>query len=192
MAKQVRLFYYVGKDDSKHRVRLFSHVIERDKLKPGDHVYVYRASGTYQHHGIYIGKRDMEIVHYTGIATKSKSTAQIRVATLDEFLYDGELHLVSYGNDWLTESVKIAGTSHTMVSKPVSEVIATAERYAQDPNSWGEYNLITNNCEQFAICCKTGDKLTFVGQVRGCLKNLFLKFVTPFISLLDSNTKLDM
>ena len=170
----------LGEDDSKQRVSLFSHKIEREKLKPGDHIYAYRATGVYQHHGIYIGKWDIEVIHFTGRETKSKSTAHIRVASLDTFLCDGELHLVLYDTDWAIEKLKIAGTSHTMVSRPASTVIATAISFAQNPHSWGDYHLLTNNCEHFATYCKTGVRVVFESQVGGWRKNL-LFYVTPYL-----------
>ncbi len=153
---------YPETDDSKHRVSILNHGIHPDKLKPGDHIYVYRTSGTYAHHAIYTGKNKSGIhivIHFSGDAgtKKSKSTAKIRKASLDEFLDGADLRLVSY--DDLLTMFKKSGTSHVLESLPASEVVETAERYCMNPDAWKDYHLLNNNCEHFCIFCKTGKKV---------------------------------
>ena len=68
------VFYHVtgGKhadavdDDSYDRVGWISHAIEKRNLKPGDHIYSYRAGSAYSHHGIYVGEEDCEVIHFSG------------------------------------------------------------------------------------------------------------------------------
>ncbi|KAH8507540.1 hypothetical protein H0E87_009911 [Populus deltoides] len=45
-------------------------------------------------------------------------------------------------------------TCTTKESKPASEVVETAKEKLED--GFGTYNLISNNCEEFATFCKTG------------------------------------
>uniref|UniRef100_J3MV04 LRAT domain-containing protein n=1 Tax=Oryza brachyantha TaxID=4533 RepID=J3MV04_ORYBR len=42
---------------------LLSHRVERSEVKPGDHIYTWRAAFTYSHHGIYVG--GSKVVHFT-------------------------------------------------------------------------------------------------------------------------------
>ncbi|XP_064385563.1 uncharacterized protein LOC135334340 [Halichondria panicea] len=148
-------------DDSIFRVYHLSHTIHPNHLKPGDHIYAYRKLRVYSHHGIYIGRNNSGVhivIHFTGApgTYKSKSTAKIRRASLDEFLDGADLQLVSYHEN----AVEQPGISHARKSQPAAEVIKMAEYYSMNPDTWGDYHLFNNNCEHFSIFCKTGE---FVG-----------------------------
>ena len=41
-------------DDSKQRGGLLFRNVSKAELKPGDHIYAYRAKGLYAHHGLSI------------------------------------------------------------------------------------------------------------------------------------------
>jgi len=142
-------------DDSAKRVGFFSHYITEDLLRPGDHLYCYRAIGIYSHHGIYIGKKDCEVIHFSGDVTKSKSSAYIHKATLKEFTGDHDMRLIAYDESILAKVLNWKSTGHILKSRPYFEVIATAEYYLQHPEEWAKYNLLFNNCESFACYCKT-------------------------------------
>lgn len=155
-------------DDSKDRVGYFSHAIDKSKLKPGDHIYVYNSWLGYSHHGIYTG--DNRVIHFAGGAEQggwfssgssvAKSSAKIQACTLDEFLNGNQLRLVAYDADSLARRIKRSGCCHIKASRNVEEVLKEAEYYLQNPAKWGRYNLITNNCEHFAYYCKTGIKMS--------------------------------
>ena len=51
-------------DDSK-RIGYITHTMTPKDLKPGDHIYCYRAANIYSHHGIYIGENDCEVIHFS-------------------------------------------------------------------------------------------------------------------------------
>ena len=51
-------------DDSCDRAGYFIHSIDKSDLRPGDHIYCHRK--LYNHHGIYIGERDCEVIHFSG------------------------------------------------------------------------------------------------------------------------------
>ena len=161
------------KDDSHERVGRYSHWISKSDLKPGDHIYAYRKLGIYQHHGIYIGTDDdgeHTVIHFTGTGggLRSKSTAAITKSSLNDFKgWSHLLRLVCYGADIKEMKRKISGTTQTLESLPSQVVIATAKYYAERPQEWSQYNLIDNNCEMFALYCKTGIRITGRSQIQG-------------------------
>ncbi|CAF1782528.1 protein LEAD-SENSITIVE 1 [Brassica napus] len=161
---------------------LFSNKISRDELKAGDHIYSWR-SYIYSHHGIYVG--DGKVIHFTrrggleiGTGTYLDNIIQISVprhgdnpcpncgdqsildgvisSCLDCFLAGGSLYLFQYD---VSKAVLVAkqrgGTCTTAPSDPPEEVVHRAKCLLWS-NGFGEYHLLDNNCEDFAIYCKTG------------------------------------
>ena len=152
-------------DTSKARVGYLSHAVTSSDLQPADHIYCYRALATYSHHGIYIGKADCEVIHFSvGDDGNLKSAALIRKCTIKEFQDGSELRLVAYGTSTATKVCKRAESCHTYKADPPSKVIERAERYLRNPTLFGEYNLLTNNSEHFAFYCKTGETINVAGQ----------------------------
>ena len=138
----------VAKDDSKDRVHLFSHIVNRENLKPGDHIYVYKACGLFTHHGIYTGyKGEYEVIHFEG---------DIDGCPLEEFLCGGKLRLVAYEVPLTHHLFKRCGSSHSISCRPARDVIQTAIYYLHNPEEFGRYNCCCRNCQHFAIHCKTG------------------------------------
>ena len=161
------------KDDSHERVGYYSHRISPSNLKPGDHIYAYRVLGAYQHHGIYVGVNDKgkhTVVHFTGTegGLRAKSTATITKSLLKDFKgLSLIVRLVCYGADIKEMKRKISGTTQTLHSLPPQVVVATAQYFADRPGEWCQYNLVDNNCEMFAIYCKTGIRITGRSQIQG-------------------------
>ncbi len=61
-------------ENVQERVKFTSHLIQREDLKPGDHIYVYRKLGIYAHHGIYAGKNEageQMVIHFINTSTGS-------------------------------------------------------------------------------------------------------------------------
>ncbi|CAM8941707.1 unnamed protein product [Rhodiola kirilowii] len=54
--------------------------VERDLIKPGDHIYSWRSAYIYAHHGIYAG--DGKVIHFTRGAGQGIGTR----TTLDKFI----------------------------------------------------------------------------------------------------------
>nr|GLL40530.1 uncharacterized protein LOC109185831 [Ipomoea trifida] len=155
---------------------LLTNRVERSEIKPGDHIYTYRAVFAYSHHGIYVG--GSKVVHFTRIENSS-DTADDEVLTLssscptfpdcgfrqpssgvvlsclDCFLKNGSLYYFEYG---VTPSVFLAkvrgGTCTTAASDSPETVIHRAMHLLQ--NGFGNYDVFQNNCEDFALYCKTG------------------------------------
>ena len=77
------------------------------------------------------------------------------LSCLDCFLRNGSLYCFEYG---ATPSVFIAkvrgGTCTTAASDPNEQVIHRAMYLLQ--NGFGNYDIFQNNCEDFALYCKTG------------------------------------
>lgn len=160
---------------------LLTNRVERNEIKPGDHIYTYRAVFAYSHHGIFVG--GSKVVHFRpernldfSIDTSSnlldptfpRSTCPtfpdcgfrqpnsgVVLSCLDCFLRNGSLYCFEYG---VTPSVFLAkvrgGTCTTAASDPLETVIHRAMYLLQ--NGFGNYDIFENNCEDFALYCKTG------------------------------------
>ena len=92
----------------------------------GDHIYVHRYGGTVSHHGIDCG--DGTVIHYKEGETITRSTCA--------FFSKGEEISIQHYDD----------------CDPPAEVIKRAESRLGER----DYHVIFNNCEHFAVWCKTG------------------------------------
>ncbi|KAI9093918.1 hypothetical protein K1719_026916 [Acacia pycnantha] len=121
---------------------LLSHRVERNEIKPGDHIYTYRAIFTYSHHGIFVGG--------------SKAAKQWRSSLLSGLLPSKRIPiLLEYDVSPSVFMAKIrGGTCTTAPSDPAETVIHRAMYLLQ--NGFGSYDVFQNNCEDFALYCKTG------------------------------------
>ncbi|KAF8097935.1 hypothetical protein N665_0279s0064 [Sinapis alba] len=163
---------------------LFSKKISRDDLKPGDHVYAWRNAYIYSHHGIYIGDGEVihftrgdgpsiregsvldkiivsSVTNHGGRynpcpnCEKRSNTRGVISSCLDCFLSRGDLHLFKYNVSLATFMTKLRGGTCTIApSDPSDEVISRA-KFLLLRNGFGEYHLFKNNCEDFAVYCKT-------------------------------------
>ncbi|XP_021752154.1 uncharacterized protein LOC110717698 [Chenopodium quinoa] len=163
---------------------IFSNKISKEVLKPGDHIYSWRNAYLYSHHGIYAGEG--KVIHFTrgpgqeiGTGTFldnivfSSSASSDRTKSpcpvcgdqsnlsgvisscLDCFLWDGELYLFEYKVTPAFFLAKARGGTCTLApSDPPEDVLSRASFLLE--NGFGGYNIFRNNCEHFAIYCKTG------------------------------------
>nr|XP_043629926.1 protein LEAD-SENSITIVE 1-like [Erigeron canadensis] len=162
---------------------LFSQKIEeRTDLKEGDHIYTWRKR-IYSHHGIFIGND--KVIHFVNPKGKgegslslmpfifSSSVMQktpcsksycglekvpgsgVKLSCIDCFISKGSLYLFKYqvSLDFLFLKGR-GGTCTTAKSDTPQEVIHRAT-YLHE-KGYGEYDLKSNNCEDFALYCKTG------------------------------------
>uniref|UniRef100_A0A6N2KKE6 LRAT domain-containing protein n=1 Tax=Salix viminalis TaxID=40686 RepID=A0A6N2KKE6_SALVM len=159
-----------------------SHRVERSEIKPGDHIYTYRAVFTYSHHGIFVG--GSKVVHFTPRqnANSSSDTSSdfydsmssipsscetfpdcgfrqpdsgVVLSCLDCFLKKGSIYSFEYGVPPTVFIAKVrGGTCTTAASDPSETVIHRAMYLLQ--NGFGNYDIFQNNCEDFAMYCKTG------------------------------------
>ena len=147
------------KDDSKKRAGFLFHTVFEDDLKPGDHIYAYRLGGVYAHHGIYIGEPGMEVIHFSA-SNKLSGKPCVQSCTYEEFK-DGALlaRLVAYDVSAIAAFFKRSLAVHQYKSRPAKDVVETAKYFLQHPEKYDEYNFYFNNCESFAIYCKTKKEL---------------------------------
>ncbi|XP_062191132.1 protein LEAD-SENSITIVE 1-like [Phragmites australis] len=162
---------------------LLSHRVERSEIKPGDHIYTWRASYAYSHHGIYVG--GSKVVHFTrkkeaGTAGLDSAIAAssllsrgsdecptfpdcgfqlpdsgVILTCLDCFLRGGALHRFEYGAPAAVFLAKLrGGTCTTARPDPPGDAVHRAMHLLQ--NGFGDYDVFENNCEDFALYCKTG------------------------------------
>ncbi|KAF7831184.1 Lecithin retinol acyltransferase [Senna tora] len=161
---------------------VLSNKIEREELKPGDHIYSWRQGYIYAHHGIYVGEG--MVIHFTrggqeiGTGTvldrflvssspthsadnpcpkcgdQSKLDGVIS-SCLDCFLSGGNLYLFEYGVSPAFFLAKARGGTCTLASSDPPEDVLHRASYLLK-NGFGVYNIFKNNCEDFAIYCKTG------------------------------------
>lgn len=154
----------------------------RNEIKPGDHIYTYRAIFTYSHHGIYVG--GSKVVHFrpernlgSGVDSSSNvydsiSSLQsscptfpdcgfrqpgsgVVLSCLDCFLRNGSVYCFGYGVSPSAFLTKVRGGTCTTAPSDLPEtVIHRAMHLLQ--NGFGNYDIFQNNCEDFALYCKTG------------------------------------
>ena len=106
-----------------------------------DHLFV--DCGAYSHHGIYVG--DNRVIHFDSTAarkllgTVNGAPPKIVEVSLDEFSGGSEIHIRVYDDP--------------------STVFGPGESIARARSKLGErgYDLALNNCEHFAVWCKTGE-----------------------------------
>ncbi|XP_071727545.1 protein LEAD-SENSITIVE 1-like [Rutidosis leptorrhynchoides] len=161
---------------------LFSQTIKRSELKEGDHIYTWRKQ-LYSHHGIFIGEN--KIIHFVntkregdqgsrfGLESRSNQKkpktpcptsycglekvagSGVKLCCVDCFIKGGSLYLFKYqASRKFLLSKTVGGTCTMAESDPVKEVIHRTSYLYE--NGYGKYDLMNNNCEDFALYCKTG------------------------------------
>ena len=126
------------------RPRCYQSISKRSKDAPlpGDVIYVKRMGDLYRHYGIYAGNN--RIIHYAGHGSDWGDDVSIHEAPLSEFLQDARRFTVC--------------RFKTHCNIPGYHLYSREETLRRAYLRLGErnYNLITNNCEHFAIWCRTG------------------------------------
>lgn len=162
---------------------LLSNRVTVESLQPGDHIYSWRLAYSYAHHGIYVGEG--KVIHFTrgegqelgtgtfvdGLLTSSRSSPHsvgpcqkcglkkdsngVLLSCLSCFLYGCPLYRFEYGENTIIFLAKVRGGTCTLaLSDPPEQVLHRANYLLQ--NGFGCYNIFRNNCEDFAMYCKTG------------------------------------
>lgn len=163
---------------------LITNKVDRADLKPGDHIYTYRAVFAYSHHGVFVG--GCKVVHFKPeqtlkaptLSSSSSSVSEVNdsseapcptypdcgfkqpnsgvlLSCLDCFLKNGSLYRFTYGVSSSMFLTRVrGGTCTTAPSDPFGTVVHRAMHLLQ--NGFGNYDVFQNNCEDFALYCKTG------------------------------------
>nr|POF00876.1 hypothetical protein CFP56_47686 [Quercus suber] len=150
-------------------------------LKPGDHIYSWRAVYIYAHHGIYVG--DDKVIHFTrrgqevgtgtvldvllissgptrshqpcSTCTPPEEGQGVVSSCLNCFLSGGVLYRFEYAVTPALFIAKARGGTCTLASSDPDDAVVHRVKYLLE-NGFGCYNVFKNNCEDFAIYCKTG------------------------------------
>lgn len=160
----------------------------------GDIIGVVRHGGTYVHYGIYVS--DTCIVHYNIPASKTIGHATVHATDLRNFLRDdSEYFILDFPKPYVPP-VALGNLSSTPHINSYSEELARSlqqtygyhlytpeETVARARSRLGEtsYNILTNNCEHFAIWCKTGvsESLQVNNMLGSLLNNQRWQFRKP-------------
>ncbi|XP_022802068.1 uncharacterized protein LOC111339635 [Stylophora pistillata] len=136
----------------------------------GDHIYVLR-SLSYAHHGIYT--RRNKVVHFqTPLETGQMDSSTIAESDFDKFLgSDGpDWYLYQYGVTEAQFSRNPRGTCTTIHSDDVTTVVDRAHKAIRE--GFGQFNIVGNNCEDFALYCKTGRRSQASGQYLSAMRRI--------------------
>ncbi|KFK25860.1 hypothetical protein AALP_AA8G171700 [Arabis alpina] len=167
------------------KIGLFSNQISRDDLKPGDHIYSWRTAFVYAHHGIYIGDGNVihftrgdgleigtgtfldkiivgSIPNHGGDNNNPCSNCGhqsnldgVISSCINCFLSGGNLYLFEYGVSTAIFLTKLRGGTCTIAPSDSSDEVISRAKFLLLHNVFGNYHPFENNCEDFAIYCKT-------------------------------------
>lgn len=144
----------------------FKRTVSDSELRKGDVIGVHRIGGVYDHYGIYTGRG--KVIHFSNEGSDFGGDIRVRRATLSQFkdgadnvfVIDFEAYRDYIENPGLLELLeegivgsalrKLFGKELTLYSP--EETVKRAESQLGE----GKYNLVFNNCEHFAVWCKTG------------------------------------
>ncbi|CAL9047582.1 protein LEAD-SENSITIVE 1 [Musa acuminata AAA Group] len=165
---------------------VFSNRIEREQLVPGDHIYSWRSACIYAHHGIYVGdgmvihytgaagqeigtgtfvnrifsissspwRNSTPVCERCGVDQSRQNG--VTKSCLDCFLAGFNLCLFRYSVTPAFFITQARGGTCTLAVSDPPEVVLHRARYLLGNNGFGTYSLFNNNCEDFAMYCKTG------------------------------------
>ncbi|PON97039.1 Endopeptidase, NLPC/P60 domain containing protein [Trema orientale] len=143
------------------------------QFQAGDHVYSFRKAHFYSHHGIYVGEN--RVIHFRGTQKPESSKSSDRTPTrcevcqysrkedrgvvkccLDCFRKGHRLFRFEYGVSSSHFVLNRSGTCTTGSCRySPEEVVRRATEMLNSVEGFGEYVLLRNNCETFAVYCKT-------------------------------------
>ncbi|MEH6551655.1 MAG: lecithin retinol acyltransferase family protein [Pseudomonadales bacterium] len=159
----------------------------------GDHIYVNRLNGIYNHHGIDCG--DGSVIHFG--APNWQTRRSVCRVELDEFCRDDTLEVRDYTDFFLTlaqgsKKQDLISSATERVNRIIDGVrglavedmaynedgiIARAESRLGETN----FHLMINNCEHFASWCVTGisnsDQITSIWRA-SMSQSQFMRFRT--------------
>ncbi len=145
-----------------------------EDVENGDVIKVNR--GLYDHYGIYVSNGP-RVIHYTGATGPADFNGRVRETSLDEFLNGAEGFTVCRfpkSPDELTSLLRPSKTASYKTGSPLwtlwqgmkgsklkdYHLYSGLETVARARSQLGKegYSIAGNNCEHFAVWCKTGLK----------------------------------
>jgi len=136
----------------------------KEFLKPGDVIGASR-SGLYEHYAVYLGNG--RVIHYGGESDDFGGTVSVHEASFSEFIKDSKGYFVVWFDGGIPYKIQSETTFlfngavdyyNARFQKNKRKTFSAKETVERAKSRIGEtnYNLITNNCEHFAMWCKTG------------------------------------
>ena len=139
------------------------------RAQNGDVIKVNR--GAYDHYGVYALNNNDEpsVIHYTGATGPADFNGMVRETSLKEFLNGAKYFTVCSFPEDINElnNNKLNNSPLYLVWQEVKKSLrkdyhlySGSETVARARSQLGKtgYNLICNNCEHFAVWCRTGVK----------------------------------
>lgn len=136
----------------------------KEFLRLGDVLGVSR-NGLYEHYAIYLGND--RVIHYCGETKDFGGRVTVHEAPIEEFIKDSKTYFVVWFDNGMP--VKIQKSTSFLFNSSMDfyngwfqrkkcNVFSEKETVKRAMSRIGEenYNLVTNNCEHFAMWCKTG------------------------------------
>lgn len=166
-------------------------------FKRGDVIGVSR-NGLYEHYGVYLG--DGRVIHYCGEVDDFGVRVTVHEAPFSEFVKESKHCFVVWFDAGRPVRLQQSTTflfnganfyyddANYMVKRSVFTAEETIKR-AKGRLGEEKYNLVTNNCEHFAMWCKTGE--SFSSQVNRIVRFAMESGVTG-LGLTKKNAQLDL
>lgn len=162
-SSKARIIDSKGVQKANGSITAMSEKLERmtakDFLRPGDVIGISR--GAYEHYGIYAGSG--MVIHYAGNTSDFKGAISIHEAPFDEFLKsDTDYFVISFEGKYpvkIHSSTKfVSGGCFDCCNIKWKSKYSAEETLERARSRIGEakYSIISNNCEHFAMWCKTG------------------------------------
>ena len=192
------LFLYAGErilrtvfdyQDSRKRSRHYDGIISIDDVMSGEVIKVDR--GLYDHYGIFVralgrnGRGELHAIQYTGRNGHNDFNGIVRETPLNDFLNGaGEFMVCKYSGMSLRFICSARLLVRDVCSSRASTSSCTLTDYTADPEGRQAverarsrigaegYSLPVNNCEHFAVWCRTGESDS--SQVRDVLHALIM------------------
>ena len=140
----------------------FKRTVSDSELRKGDVIGVNR--GAYDHYGIYTGKS--KVIHFSNEGSDFGVDIRVRRATLSQFkdgadnvfVVDFEAYRDYVENPELFDFVGLFKLAFDDLFDNKITLYSPEEtvKRAESKLGEGKYNLVFNNCEHFAVWCKTG------------------------------------
>ena len=144
----------------------FIHTASDSELRKGDVIGVHRIGGVYDHYGIYTG--NSKVIHFSNEGSDFGGDIRVRRATLSQFkdgadnvfVVDFEAYRDYVENPELFDFRGLFKLAFDDLFDNKITIYSPEETVKRAEGKLGEsnYNLVFNNCEHFAVWCKTGKR----------------------------------
>ncbi len=130
-------------------------VVGSREPEAGDVIYCVRYHGAYRHFGIYAGNG--RVIHFAPPGGDIGGQAYIHEVSIQEFADGSEVHILEFSDHYESNSLlrKIAMSDDYELQTPENTVKRARSKIGKKGVNDDGYHLIMNNCEDFAIWCKT-------------------------------------